>query len=717
MYKHFIFTIIIAFMCINESYTQNKYTQKADDAFEREQYAIAVDMYKKIYSKVKRKDKDAKAKVIYKLALSYLKMNDTRQAASWLRRATRYGNPPSEAILQYANVLKSGGDYEDAIEEYRKFIKAEPNDPRGPRGVESCSLAMKWMENPTRYTVDDERRLNSRQMDFSPIYADSKYRTLIFTSAREGSKGRGTDAWTDQPFSDIYFAKIDRRGRWSSPVAFPEPINTNGNEGTACLNNIGTELYFTRCRVEKQGTYGCQIFVAKKSGKNWGDDVELLPLVEDSTINVAHPSLSDDGLELYFVSDMKGSIGGQDIWVVRRPSKTEPFGKPENLGDIINTPEDEMFPNITAENILYFSSKGHIGMGGLDIFKSEKAGEEWSEPENLKYPINSPSDDFGIIFEESKRAGFFSTNRRGGRGSDDIWMFNLPPLEFTLSGTIVDDSTKRPLENVMVKLDGTDASSIYTYTDKDGTYNFTKDQFQPNTTYEIDVTKDGYFRETGKETTVGMQENKDFTYDFALTYIPEKPIELPEILYDLAKWDLKPQYKDSLNGLVKLLKDNPNIVIELASHTDSRASDAYNDTLSQKRAQSVVDYLILKGIEPGRLVAKGYGEQKPKKLERDFFIPGYEIQQGEVFEKDTLIAGNLFRAGETQNRIKVDTILFKRGSIMTEDFIDSLETERAKELAHQLNRRTEFRVLRKDYVPKNTQNTPIPNNNKTGRRQ
>jgi peptidoglycan-associated lipoprotein len=334
-----------------------------------------------------------------------------------------------------------------------------------------------------------------------------------------------------------------------------------------------------------------------------------------------------------------------------------------------------MFPFLRNDTTLYFASDGHGGMGGLDIFVTtiDTAGN-WGEPQNLKYPINSTLDDFGIIFHPEEEWGYFSSNRKGTRGEEDLWYFIEPPLEFTLSGTVRDDRTLMYVENASVKLIGSSGLSVSTITNQDGFYTFGKSQMEPNTTFEIIVTKPGYFNNKGTVTTVGVEFSKDFEKDFMLEPIPDAPIVLPEILYDLAKWDLKPQYQDSLQGLIQTLRDNPNLVIELRSHTDTRDTEERNDILSQRRAQSVVDYLILRGIEPQRLLAKGYGEYVPRTLEKDIVRDGF---------------------------------LFYQGTVMDDDYIYALTTNKEQEAAHQLNRRTEFRVLRRDYVPQETANLDL----------
>jgi peptidoglycan-associated lipoprotein len=274
--------------------------------------------------------------------------------------------------------------------------------------------------------------------------------------------------------------------------------------------------------------------------------------------------------------------------------------------------------------------------------------------------------------------GLFSTERKGGRGRSDIYEFWLPEIVFTLSGVVRDESTLQYLPGSTVMLSGSDGKVLKTTTDNRGYYNFNKKQILKNVTYTLKVTHKGYFGATGTETTVGRNKTEDLKLDFKLTPIPPDPIPLPEIRYELARWELQPQYQDSLNGLIQTMQDNPTIVIELASHTDFRDSDEKNDVLSQKRANEVVDYLITKGIEAGRMQAKGYGERKPRVLK-----DGYRFAQGSKY------------AG----------VYFPAGTVLTEEYIKSLRNKKKEEAAHQLNRRTEFRILRDDYVPQNSNDT------------
>lgn len=647
-------------------YSQKRHIIHADESYKQEQFADAIDCYKKGFSKIK--EKNEKARILFQIANCYRMISDSKQAENWYKKVIKNSDAYPISYLYLAEALKANEKYDEAIVEYNNYKNAVPKDPRGAEGAEACSLAQKWIDNPTRYEVTNLKNINSKESDFSPTYSDKKYKSIVFTTTRVGVTGKMVDGWTGQSFSDLFQTQQDKKGAWSVPLPLGENINTGVNEGSASINNSITTMYFTRCDVQKEKQLGCLIMVAKKEGKDWGQP-SVVKLNTDSNVTVAHPSISKDELELYYVSDKEGGYGGKDIWVAKRDKKSGEFTKFTNLGPKINTPGDEMFPYIREDGVLFFASNGHNGMGGLDIFKVEKKGKEWGDPENMRYPINSGADDFGIIFEGTKEQGYFSSNRKGGKGSDDLYSFIQIPLVFTMQGVVKDDSSRTPIAKAIVKLVGSDGTVIEDTTDSKGFYSFNKAQILPNTSYELLVSKDKYFSSKGKETTVGLERNKDIVLNFTLKQIPAKPIVLPEILYDLAKWDLKPQYQDSLNGLVQTMTDNPKIVIELASHTDSRATDEYNDTLSQKRAQSVVDYLISKGIDPDRMTAKGYGKKSPRIITKTIISDGFE---------------------------------FKEGTIINDNYISSLKTNEEKEAAHQLNRRTEFKVIRSDFVPKPT---------------
>lgn len=644
----------------------------ADEAFSKQQYSLAIDKYKKAYTKVK-KNKEEKNRITAQLAECYRLTGNYKRASTSYKRLIKneWDKRNPEMRLHYADMLKITGNYAEAIEQYNSYAEKVPEDLRGKRGAETTALIEEWIENPSKYEITNVKKINSREADFAPSYTTDNYNEIVFTSTREGASGKETDNWTYQNFSDLFQTKMDRKGEWSEPVLFDtENVNSDGNEGAAVFNSKFNTIYFTRCPNDEQKESGCQIYKSKRSGRAWGKPEMVDIATIDTMSTIGQPTISEGELVIYFSANRRDGMGGKDIWVAFRESKTKGFGRPMNLGEVINTPGNEMFPFLRNDTTLFFASDGHGGMGGLDIFVSiiDTAGN-WGEPKNLKYPMNSSFDDFGIVYHPTDEYGFFSSNRKGGRGLEDVWYFIEPPLNFTLSGTVRDDRTLMYMSDVSVQLVGSSGLSVTTITNDEGFYSFGESQLEPNTTYEVLVAKALYFNERATFTTVGVEFSKDFVKDFSLIPIPSEPIPLPEILYDLAKWDLKPQYQDSLQGLIQTLRDNPNIVVELAAHTDSRDSHEKNDILSQRRAQSVVDYLIIRGIEPARLVAKGYGERVPLVLKKDVVRDGFPFVEGTTFD---------------------------------EAYIESLTSNNEKEAAHQLNRRTEFRVLRKDYVPQSS---------------
>jgi len=398
---------------------------------------------------------------------------------------------------------------------------------------------------------------------------------------------------------------------------------------------------------------------SERDGTQWSDP-KVIDILADSLV-AAHPSISADGLTLYFVSDIPGGLGGKDIYRSVRSSAGGDWPRPENLGGDINTKGNELFPYVRGDGTLYFASDGQIGMGGLDIFQaSPQAGGGWIV-ENMKSPVNSNADDFGIAFEKEAEKGIFSSTRKG-RGDDDLYFFELPPLRFGITGLVRDEKTGQPVQGATVALIASDGVNLQAETGAGGDFKFT---LKPNVDYIFLASKKGYLNGKEKETTRGQDKSRDFMATILLTAI-DKPIELPNIFYDFGKWDLRPESMVSLDKLVETLNDNPNVTIELMSHTDSRDTEEYNLELSQKRAQSVVDYLIGKGIAVERLTARGYGETNPKVVDASM------VQ---------------------------DSPFLRAGTTLTEQYINTLASDEQKEIAHQINRRTEFKVLRTDYEP------------------
>jgi peptidoglycan-associated lipoprotein len=643
---------------------QNRKAARAYETFDAGEYYTAIDEFKKAYQQIS--DKKEKLRIAFYIAECYRLTNNSTQAALWFGKvvAKEYENPV--AILYYADALKMNQNYEEARSQYIRYKDLVPDDPRGADGIIACDQSLEWIENPTGYQVEEMKFINSKNSDYSPAYSRSDYQELYFTSSREETTGNTDHGGTGQAFSDIFYSTMDKKGKWSTPLPLPEPVNTEAEEGTPILSDQYNVMYFTRCNVSKRKATGCEIFKVEREGDKWGKE-ESLGIAADSVV-IAHPAISRDELTLYFVSDMEGSVkspegkNSKDIWMVSRTDTRSKWGSPVNLGQPINTPGDEVFPFSHADGSLYFSSNGRIGMGGLDIYKARKSETGQWEIENMKYPVNSSSDDFGIIFEADRESGYFSSSRKG-KGNDDIYSFLLPPLKFSIIGTVKNEKNDEVIPEALVKSIGSDGITLETNTTRDGIFRFT---LKPGTDYVFIAEKKGFLKGKERESTKGLSQSTEFRTQIYLASI-EIPIELENIFFDLDKADLRPESMVSLDRLVETLNDNPSIVIELGSHTDFRATDEYNNDLSKRRAQSVVNYLIEKGIVRDRLVAKGYGESTPKVVDK---------KDNEAYP------------------------FLAIGTKLTEQFITGLADEDQQEMANFLNRRTEFKVLREDYTGK-----------------
>ncbi|MDR1865751.1 MAG: OmpA family protein [Bacteroidales bacterium] len=647
---------MVCLLATQVSYGQkNSKVRKANEEFYAGHYSSAADMLRKAYSSVKNKEEQAD--ILFKIGECYRLINEPLRSESWYLKAIGKGYKDPVAILYLAEAKKMNQKYAEAKEEFKKYREKTPGDRRGEDGIKSCDMALTWMENMNGYVVENMKFFNSRQADFSPAYASDDYTTVYFTSSREAATGKAVNAVTGESFSDIFVSKLDRKNVWSQPVPVDGEINTEFDEGMCSFSSDFRTMYFTRCRNAKNKVWGCHILSAQLSNGAW-TKVKVVEIGNDSLV-IAHPAISPDDLTLYFVSDMPGGQGGKDIWKITRRDAGEEWGSPENLGAEINTPNDEMFPYVHSDGTLYFSSGGHIGLGGLDIFKAKYDGGNWTV-ENMGYPINSFADDFGITFQSDNEQGFFSSSRTT-RGDDDIFVFSFPPLAFNLTVVVVDEKNNTPLSGAIVKIISSDGITNEMPAGADGTF---KTSMKPNTDYVFIASRKGYLNGKERETTKGMDRSKDFRITIPMASI-ENPIELTNIFYDFAKWNLRPESMVALDKLVETLTDNPHITIELGSHTDSRGSESDNQTLAQRRAQAVVNYLIEKGIAADRLTPKGYGEAQPKVVTEQM-------------------------AGQYP--------FLKPGVKLTEEYINSLSDATDRETAHQQNRRTEFRVLRTDYA-------------------
>jgi len=648
-------TILLVIVAFPEATAQKKKAERAYSSYNAGEYFDAIDQFKDAYSKTKKADKNTKAELVFMIAECYRLVNDPKNAETWYKLAVKSSYSKPDAQFWLAESMKKNGKHQQAIEEYKKYKQIAPSDARADQEIRSCELAIEWMRNPEAYKVEELKEINSKEADFSPAYGRDDFGLIYFTSSRDDAAGNKTHGATGQSFTDIFESRIDKKSKWSTPVPV-EIVNSDFEDGTPSFSSDYKELYFTRCEAGKREKKGCVIMFSKKTGDIWSDPKNL-GILPDSLV-AAHPSVSPDGSTLYFVSDIEGGFGKKDIWKVTREG-TGAWSKPVNLGPDINTPGDELFPYEREDGTLYFSSDGQIGMGGLDIFKAKPQPDGSWTVQNMKPPINSFADDFGIAFEDGNERGIFSSTRKG-RGNDDLYSFELPPLKFNVTGLVKDEKTGTAITASLVQLIASDGSNLQAETGAGGDFKFA---LKADVDYIFLASKRGYLNGKEKETTKGQEKSRDFMVSILLTPI-DKPIELPNILYDFGKWDLRPESMISLDKLVETLIDNPNVTIELMSHTDSRDTEEYNQNLSQKRAQVVVQYLIDKGIESARLSAKGYGESTPKVVDAQ------------------IAAQNPF---------------LKTGTTLTEQYINTLPNDEQKEIAHQINRRTEFRVLRTDY--------------------
>ncbi len=576
-------------------------------------------------------DPNLKAKKTFLAAECYRMMSNTLQAEALYKKAIELDYDPI-AYYYYALMLKANGNYKDAVKQLEIYQKRNPFDENSERELKACKLAMDWISKPLSYKVDNLMELNSNSFDYAPFLMNNA--DLMFTSDRN-QKDMNDYGWTGKKFSSIYTAARNTDGLYVNPTPIPAPVNDAYNNGAACMNKSGNELYFTRCGSEGLENDYCKIYVSFKDVSGIWSEPLLLNFFDD-TVNVQHPFLSPDGRELYMSSDSRDGNGGKDLYVSTRT--TDGWSTPINLGATVNTIGDEVFPTLSEDGLLYFSSNGHLSIGGLDIFYTKKSGNKWSTPQNMKYPVNSSADDFGLILEKLndgekdsiRSKGYLTSSRAGGSGADDIYRFMLPRLNICVMQLFViekvlekpnDPNSKvigtKPLALADVSIQVVDEIDNKVLKDfpkmKSDSNGVIKLVVQCNSTLRINVSKQDYFSKTEK---AGIIRPLGFDADTSTTQLKitldkiyrNVQITLSNIYYDVAKWNIRPDAALVLDTLATLMRENPDLRIELGSHTDSRADDKYNLTLSQKRAQSAVDYLVSKGIDKSRLVAKGYGE-------------------------------------------------------------------------------------------------------------
>lgn len=619
------------------------------------EYHDAAEQFKKAYTKTPTKERQLRGQRALKMAHCYRHISSTQKAISAYRNALRYNVATLDDRLDYARLLLKNGEYKRALAEFELLNDSMPNNVLVRNGLLSAKMAPKWKEQGSDYTVKKMTEFNSRRADYCPVLAGDQWDRLYFSSTRNDALGDEFSGITGAKPGDIFFSDKDDKGKWSKPQTIESGLNTEYDEGACCLSPDGSTMYLTQCLSDASYPRFTQIVTAQRSDASWGKTTPLL-ITNDTLSSYAHPAVSPDGEWLYFVSDMPGGKGGLDIWRMRLTANG-PVGV-ENLGEPINTPGDEMFPTFRPNGDFYFSSDGHPGFGGLDIFIATVGEDGKYHLSNPGYPLNSQGDDFGMTFQGQLNQGFFSSNRGDGRGWDHIYSFYNPEIVQTIRGWIYEQDGYE-LTAGEARIVGTDGTNLRLGVRGDGSFEYA---VKPGVDYIILAMCDGFLNHKEEIHVDSVKESKVYDLQFPLASI-SAPVLIDNIFYAFDKATLLPESKNALDSLILMLNENPNITIELSAHTDYRGAEAYNKKLSQKRAESVVMYLINHGIAPDRLTPVGYGEEKPKTIRR------------KVAERYPWL---------------------KENDVLTEEFILKLKPEQ-QETANALNRRTEFKVLRTTY--------------------
>lgn len=624
----------------------------ADEQMARGEYFDASKTYRKIYNKLtKPAERPLRGEVAYKLAECHARLNQHARAAASYQNALRYGYGDSTLYLKLAREQHSEGKYPAAIASYETYLQVRPDDGLAREllaGARSASSSQK-----TRYVVKNFKLANSQRSDYAPMFAPGADDVLYFTSTTEKSTGTHRSEITGMKKGDIWVMRKDEKGQWQRPDLVEGELNTEFDEGAVSFSPDGSTMYLSRALRSTTGNTGVEIYTSQRNDAKWSAP-QKFEITADTLSSYAHPAVSPSGTYLYFTADYPGGAGGKDIW---RINLKERAGSLENLGEWINTPGDEMFPYLRTDSILYFSSNGRGGYGGLDIYRAELMPSGGWNVTNMGKPVNSPADDFGITFGKGE-SGFFSSNRNDARGYDHIYSFELPDLKINISGWVV-DRDEEPVRGAVIRIVGDDGSNQKQVAKDDGSFSF---PLQRGVKYVMMAGARGYLNSRQQFQSDTTEVDAEYGIDFTLASI-NKPVVVENIFYDFDRATLRPESTQALDELVQVLNDNPNVTIEMASHTDRKGTDEYNISLSSRRARAVTDYLIAHGVAPDRLQSQGYGESRPKTI--------------------TKRLARLYPQ-------------FEEGQTLTEEYILTLSPEN-QEAADQINRRTEFQVLSIDY--------------------
>ena len=651
---HFLMAFLAVVLMLHSCAADNA-MRKGEKFLAIGEYHDAAEQFKKAYTKTPTKERQLRGQRALKMAHCYRHISSTQKAISAYRNALRYNVASLDDRLDYARLLLKNGEYKRALTEFELLNDSMPNNVLVRNGLLSAKMAPKWKEQGSDYTVKKMTEFNSRRADYCPVLAGDQWDRLYFSSTRNDALGDELSGITGAKPGDIFFSDKDDKGKWSKPQTIESGLNTEYDEGACCLSPDGSTMYLTQCLSDASYPRFAQIVTAQRSDASWGKTTPLI-ITNDTLSSYAHPAVSPDGEWLYFVSDMPGGKGGLDIW---RMSLTAngPVGV-ENLGEPINTPGDEMFPTFRPNGDFYFSSDGHPGFGGLDIFIATVGEDGKYHLSHPGCPLNSQGDDFGMTFQGQLNQGFFSSNRGDGRGWDHVYSFYNPEIVQTIRGWIYEQDGYE-LTAGEARIVGTDGTNLRLGVRGDGSFEYV---VKPGVDYIILAMCDGFLNHKEEIHVDSVKESKVYDLQFPLASI-SAPVLIDNIFYAFDKATLLPESKNALDSLILMLNENPNITIELSAHTDYRGAEDYNKKLSQKRAESVVKYLINHGIAADRLTAVGYGEEKPKTIRR------------KVAERYPWL---------------------KENDVLTEEFILKLKPEQ-QETANALNRRTEFKVLRTTY--------------------
>ena len=635
--------------------------KKGDKLYALGEYYDAAEQYKKAYAKTPTKDKPSRGKRALRMADCYRRINYTQKAIAAYNNAVRFKQADTTALLHMGQLQLKNGSYKEAEKTFRALTDSGMQSTLVRNGLVSAEKAPEWKATGSKYTVKRQELFNSRRADYSPALGGENYDQLYFTSTRSQAQGDELSGITGTKNADIFFAQKDDKGKWGKPQTIDSELNSAMDEGACCLSPDGKTMYLTLCKTDPSYPRYAVIATAKRSDASWSKPTELV-ISKDTLSTFAHPAVSPDGMWLYFVSDMPGGLGGYDIW--RAELTTNGVGAVENLGEPINTAGDELFPTFRPNGDLYFSSNGHPGMGGLDIFianivNNGDATNTSYQIEHPGYPLNSQGDDFGMTFEGLHNRGYFCSNRGDARGWDHIYSFEKSEILVTVKGWVYEqDGYELPAG--LVYMVGNDGTNKRVSVKGDGSFT---EEIELGVDYVFLGTCKGYLNHKEDLRVDTATVSNEYVLQFPLANI-SAPVLIENIFYDFDKATLRPESQTALDELVKLLNENPNVTIELSAHTDYKGSAQYNERLSQRRAESVVNYLIAHGIASDRLTPKGYGKSKPKTIKR---------------------------------KLASKYPFLKEGDVLTEEFVTALKEEEQQEQCNQLNRRTEFIVLRTTY--------------------